>query len=373
MKIGLITYHAAYNYGSVLQAYATQCAVETLGHSVEIINYRMKEQRKVYGLYRAKYGWRVFLKDLLQIPVHAKRILRKERFEHFFVTYMKLSPEYTVPKEIIKSWNQYDAVISGSDQIWNKHSLELENNTWEYMQPYLLEGYNGKKISYASSIANMTNEEMDIIINNVRSFDAVSLRENSSVKRVEDLYDLKAVNVLDPTFLLSREEWIKRLHLGCDSQEKYILFYSLEGIHNFRENVRIVNQVAKNKGCKLVVVTPFAYLKIRDDNVNMMPELGPIEFLEMINNAESVITSSYHGTILSINFGKDVYSLCKNSGSEFRKTDILNRLGLSDRIVENTGDLLKKEYKPIEYEQVQEKLWELLNESMEYLSNAIEK
>ena len=136
-KIGIITYHSAYNYGSVLQAYATQYAVKKLGYDSEIINYRMKEQRKSYALYRMNCGMKSLLKDLMQFPVQDKRKQRVEKFEFFINTKLSLSKECSDLDEIEKIWNDYPIIISGSDQIWNKHSLEMEHNDIKFMYPYL--------------------------------------------------------------------------------------------------------------------------------------------------------------------------------------------------------------------------------------------
>ena len=201
--IGIITYHSAYNYGSAFQAYATQRAVETLGFDAEIINYRMLEQRRFYSLYKPfKFGKSAVAKDLLQLPIHAKRKKRQQEFEKFFSGFMKLSKEFSEPKDIAQIWNKYDIVISGSDQIWNKHSCELEHNDWKYMEPYLLKGYAGKKISYASSTASMNDSELNRILPYIKQFSYISMREKSSAERMTKLLGRQVENVLDPTFLL---------------------------------------------------------------------------------------------------------------------------------------------------------------------------
>ena len=124
MNVGLLTYHAAYNYGSVLQAYATQSAVQRIGYPIRIINYRMKEQKRFYGqLYRTCYGWRTLVRDLMLLPVQKKRQVRQERFEQFFHKYLLLTPEANEPEEVKEQWQDFDTLISGSDQIWNKHSF----------------------------------------------------------------------------------------------------------------------------------------------------------------------------------------------------------------------------------------------------------
>ena len=88
-KIGVITYHSAYNFGSVLQAYATQESIEKIGYSVEIVNYRMKSQIKYYSMIHLNNGLKAFLKDLLHLPQIGKYITRKNRFEQFIEEFNK--------------------------------------------------------------------------------------------------------------------------------------------------------------------------------------------------------------------------------------------------------------------------------------------
>ena len=370
-KIGIITYHAAYNYGSVLQAYATQIAVNSLGYDSEIINYRMKEQRKIYKLYRTQYGIKTFLKDLMQLPVQAERKQRIRKFETFINSKMKIGVECIDPSEVEKTWSDYNLVVSGSDQIWNKHSLEMENNNIDYMYPYLLKGFNGKKVSYASSIANMTDHELGMIISEIGRFDAVSMRESTSAERVSAVLGKKISTVVDPTFLLNKEEWIAKMGIGnTKDRDSYILYYSLGGIKPLKENTALLRKIGILNGLKVKVITPFAYVNLNDEVIEMHPEVGPEEFLELIYNAKMVVTNSYHGTILSVNLNKDVYSLCEKAGSEFRKTDILKRIGLEDRIVYDVNSL-ENSFKEIDYEYVNSRLEVLRNDSLTFLKDAL--
>ena len=369
-KTGILTYHSAYNYGSALQALATQKAVSSFSTETEIINYRMNSQKSIYTLYRTSFGLKTFAKDILQLPIHSKRKQRAEKFETFFNQFFNLSEECATPEDVYNIWNRYSAIVSGSDQIWNKHSLELETCDWKYMYPYVLKDFPGRKISYASSISNMTDEELKMIIPYINQFDAVSMREISSTKRMNEFLKDTVVNVLDPTFLLTKEEWIKLLNLRKDNSKKFILYYSLGGVNYIKKNRPILKQLAKQYGCKVYVIMPFANVS-NDDIIESHPEYGPIEFLNSIYNAEMVITDSFHGTILSVNFGKDLYSLCKAGGSTFRKTDILGILGMEDRAIFDSNDLITKRYTPINYTAVYEKLAIMRKNSLDYLKNAL--
>lgn len=371
-KTGIITYHAAYNYGSVLQAFATQKVVETLNQDVEIVNYRMLEQRRFYSLYRPfEFGKSAVAKDLLQLPIHAKRKKRQQEFEKFFSGFMKLSKEFSEPKDIAQIWNKYDIVISGSDQIWNKHSCELEHNDWRYMEPYLLKGYAGKKISYASSTASMNDSELNRILPYIKQFSYISMREKSSAERMTKLLGRQVENVLDPTFLLTAEQWKKNLKITGILNTPYVLYYSLGGIKKISSHLKSVKDFANKMGCILIVVTPFAWYPSSDSTIENHPEYGPVEFLSALNGAKAVVTDSYHGTILSINFNKEFYSICGSGRSEFRKTDILERLGLQDRIIYDPNGIVEKKFEPIDYDKVNEKLDRFRKHSLNYLKRAL--
>ena len=372
MKIGLLTYHSAYNFGSVLQAYATQTAIEKLGYPCEIINYRMKEQYYFYSLYRWKYGIKTAIKDISQIPWNQKRLKRAEKFEQFIQSRMHLSEEISEPEQVEELWNRYSTLISGSDQVWNKHSNELQHNTWNYMNPYLLHGFTGKKVSYASSIGNSSFQDLRHIAEDLEKFDFISLREHSSVSQLSKMVRVKISTVLDPTFLLNCDEWIERLKFRTSKKEApYILFYSLARPNDFYKNAAVVKQIAQTKKYRIKVIAPLLYLPLNPSLFDPLIDIGPEEFLDTIYNAEEIITDSYHGTILSINFGKEVFSLCKEGGSEFRKTDILKKLNLEDRIIYNSADLLTTAYAPIDYQQVYARLESDRQDSIRYLENAL--
>lgn len=370
-RVGLITYHSAYNFGSVLQAYATQCMLQKFSDKIEIINYRMKEQKSFYSLYRTKYGMKNFLKDIMQLEIHSRRVQRKNNFEKFMQDKLVLTDQVSEPDQVYRMWNRYDIMVSGSDQIWNKHSHELEHNQKEYMLPYLLHGFSGKKVSYASSIANAEEKDIQDILPEIKTFNAISLREPSSVDKLQPYLDIKVRCVLDPTFLLTREEWIKKLSLER-KDDQYVLYYSLKGIAPTKERVPIVKEYAQKMGCRVKVITPFVYIKsLYDESVENCIEAGPREFMELVYNAHSIVTDSYHGTILSVNLGKEVFSLCEDIGSEFRKTDILKKLGMKDRIIYDINDILDSQT-DIDYPEVEKKLCDLRAESMEYFAMMLE-
>lgn len=367
-KVGIITYHSAYNFGSALQAYATQQMVNRIAGSSEIINYRLKEQNYYYKtLYRTKYGPKVLLKDLMMVPVCGKRIERAEKFEDFIISHFTLTDEMAEPEEVRNIWDKYDVIVSGSDQIFSKRSNELRYNEWKYMDPYLLEGYQGRKISYASSVGGAFEEDIQHIIPSLESFNDLSFREESVAHKIGGLLNKSYKVVLDPTFLLTKEEWMESFNLKKTNDEKFILVYSLRNPQTVAKLIKPLRRIARKMNCKVKMVTPFTYIPVVDSSFEIHPEFGPIDFLTALYNAEYVITDSYHGTILSVNMNKSFYSLCGDNPHELRKLDILNRLELVNRVVYGADQLSEELFDDINYERVNAFVSDMRDESLAYL------
>ena len=375
MKIGLITYHSAYNFGSILQAYALQEYLKLKMGNCEIINYRTKEQRRVYSIYvwnRGVSGWfKSFVKNILNTPYYKKKKERQCNYENLIKKWFNLSVECVEPQDVYDIWDKYDLIVSGSDQIWNKMSNELAHVSWDYMMPYLLHGYKGKKVSYASSIGNMSDDDLIKIIPEVEQFSVVSMREKATAEKMTKLCKTNIQSVVDPTFLLDKKEWIERLDLQ-KRDEKYILYYALNRTMDIIKTKKNIEIYAKQHDYKVKLIAPLAYVK-GNATIEVLEETDPVSFLELVYNADSIITDSYHGTILSINLEKDIYSICGRNISDFRKTDIMKQIGLEDRIICDLNDLFNKEFTPINYDRVNEKLNTLIEKSKQYLDEALQE
>lgn len=369
-KIGVITYHSAYNFGSVLQAYATQESIEKIGYSVEIVNYRMKSQIKYYSMIHLNNGLKAFLKDLLHLPQIGKYITRKNRFEQF-IEELNLTKEFNEPEEVDEADGMFDIFVSGSDQIWNKHSNELEESEWKYMYPYLLCFTNKKKVSYASSIVNMKDEELTYIVDKVKKFDKISFREKASCDRFKSLFGIESNEVLDPTLLLNSEEWSSKIGTIPEKMinKKYILYYALEGVKKTRKIMPKLQKMAKRKGCVLVVITPLSCFTYSKGVINAI-DAGPKEFLGWIKGAELVITNSYHGTLFSVNLGTNFYTLQEKESTDNRIKGILLKLELEKRIISDVDSILYEKEK-INFQDVWKKLDIYRKESIEFLKKAL--
>lgn len=171
--------------------------------------------------------------------------------------------------------------------------------------------------------------------------------------------------------MLFKEEWIKRFELQ-KTNERYILYYALNRMMDIRKAKKIIESYAKLHGYKVKMIAPLAYAK-SNEIIEVLEETDPVSFLQLIYDADSIITDSYHGTILSINLEKDIYSICGRNVSDFRKTDIMKQIGLDDRIVFNLNDLINKKYTSIDYDRVNTKLNALRVQSKQYLKKALQE
>lgn len=380
LNIGLITYHAAYNYGSVLQAYATQEKLTRLGHTVTMIDYRSKEGSRHYeNLYFRGQGIKSFLADLTMIPVAHLRRQRMQKFEDFISDKMHLSTRrFHEPEELNILSNSFDVAISGSDQIINKHSNELERVDWRYMNPYLLSWAKCRKISYASSPATMTDDELEHIATALADFSALSARERSACDKLEKVTGKHVEHVCDPTLLLSANDWTHQIPAQLPEilyENRYLFFYSLVRPKRAISVFQQLKQLSDNIGMPIAVLTPMAGNVPRCNELINVLDAGPNEFLGLIKYARGVITDSYHGTLFSINFNKQFLVYSENSVEHelnTRRGQILKELSLTNQIItELSPESLQELNTTINYQTINESLEEMRGNSSNYLIKAL--
>lgn len=373
-KIGLITYHSAYNFGSVLQALATQLTIKKLGYSTEIVDYRPTEGDYFYKhLFFRHQPLKFFITDLPTALVIPQRKLRQRRFEEFISRHVELSAhEYKEPKDLDALRNAYSLMISGSDQIINKHSNELITVGWEYMDPYLLTWFDGPKISYASSPASMTDEELERIAPQLRKFDELSAREHDAAEKLSKHTGKPVDTVCDPTLLMDGTEWEQTVNIPANRIDgDYILYYSLKRPRVvFKEILPQLKKLRDRTGCKIAIITPLAgFIPPIKGFVNCL-DAGPAQFLSLVKHARTVVTDSYHGTLFSINFHKPFWTLDGNA-QDSRKTQILTRIGLGSRVVPSIDDV-SESFDSIDFADSHERIAQFRAHSIEYLRSAIE-
>lgn len=317
MKIGVLTFHFAYNYGAMLQAYALSNYIDGIsGMECEVIDYR---PNKINSLYRPKMI-DFYKKPLLNI----KRSIKKRisctshaNFEKFLKQQLKQSKRAVNDKEFSTIIKKYDAVFVGSDQVWNPQITGGDKN-------YLLyKGSNSlKKFSYAASIgANSINEEWKNSISKfLKSFKEISVREESGRKLLKDIQPELCVDVIsDPVFLLSTEEW-RKLEKAVPRVDKFILFYSLSRNIELEQETK---RLSEKMGIKIVSIHPLFKSKVGECKC----DIGPLQFLWLIDNAEYVCTDSFHATAFSVIFRKNIIVEYDNEKGN-RIANLLNEFGV---------------------------------------------
>ena len=362
-KIGIITYFYYYNYGTVLQGYALQKVMEKLGKgffSSEIIDCRFDEKnlsfwkivkiriRRLF-VYFTQIKRVIFIfknRDLARLrnKKYKYDILKKKSlFDDFFSnccvmsddTYHNSSDLYPVPPI-------YDIYVTGSDQTWSP-KVGLRDSLFLGFAP------EGKiKAAYAPSIGvvDYSSDEENFVREHLLGYQFVSCRERYGTDILKKLSPVPVETVLDPTLLMRADDW-REIAVRPEISGKFILCYFIGDRHYYRD---FASQLSKQLGLPLVYIP--------GSNVDMKPEntlvwrSGPREFLGLIDNAEVVLTDSFHGTIFSINFNKTFYSFIKHSGKKamdnMRIVDILERMNLLSRLKEsyNGGDI---DFSPIDY------------------------
>ena len=159
-KVGLLTFHAAYNYGSVLQAYATKVGIEKLGAECQTINFRFKGQEKMYALYSFHGNMRSILSNFYVMPKHFLRTQRSHRFEAFIKGYLNPTAVVRSRDEILNVLPKYDTYLSGGDQLWNIHVGEYNRDPSVAGVFYLDFIKEARKASFSTSIGNTKIEEL---------------------------------------------------------------------------------------------------------------------------------------------------------------------------------------------------------------------
>lgn len=368
MNVGLITYHAAYNYGSVLQAFATQTILERLGCSCSVLNYRFKGQKDFYTLVRKKYGAKILLMDLIQFPAFSDKRKRANKFEGFISEKLNLTQLMEKPEDLKAIASSFDVFVSGGDQIWSKYSSELYHEDWKWMMPYLLTFTDNKKISYASSIGSMTTDDLSKIEEPLRKYSHIAVRERSAADTLTSVLGKDVEAVIDPTLLLEAQDYFSAMNIP-NYEKQYIFYYTLRGYKEVYKQRNELLALSKKYGMPIYALTPFCHFPNSKNYKNVISS-GVEEFLGYINSAQMIITDSFHGSAFSVIFKKKFYSICKGWDTDYRKSELLRNLGLQKRVTSNIS-LCDLNYES-DYTTVGQALNTLRNNSIAYLRDSLE-
>ncbi|SHO52353.1 polysaccharide pyruvyl transferase family protein [Anaerocolumna xylanovorans] len=374
MKIGIITFNSAHNYGAVLQAWALQEYLKSEGHQVKIINYRLPATDNLYKLYQPRNP---FKHEKLNEAVHALQYLKKMKtepnrtrkyreFERFINRTLNTTKPISKLAELKKINFDYDIMIAGSDQIWNGGLTRGINPA------YLLAFGKDetKRISYAASIGRDEIPEVEhtLFARYLRDFDYISVREEKAKEAISKLTDKEVTVVLDPTLLLEREMYDK---LKKDPKVKQDYIY-VHNVHIKKVDKRLnamAEEMSKRTGL------PIVHNREDYDFTNELKKFtngSPEEFVGYIANAKYVIANSFHGTVFSIIYQRDFITVPHFQNPE-RMRHLLGSLGIVNHMIA-TPDELPEDLAElnIDYDAVEKARLTLRGESVGFLKNAIE-
>lgn len=332
--IGIITFHAAENFGSALQAYALQKVLLGYGYDAQIIDFILDSDMEQYKIFRT-YLYSKHPKNIIKDIIHFKYIIkRKYNFNKFKQSYLKISKKtyHAGIDDLIELNNIYDCFICGSDQIWNL------NCTGGMIPEFFLSFVDDskRKIAYAPSMPGQIHPKYhEVVKNAIERLNYISVRERSTVGYLKDSLKIEKPisKVIDPTLLLNADDYINDFNLE-KNEEKYIFVYLLydDNRNQMEKVVNLALELSKseNIGIKYVYMNKIKNFKSGD----FLLGIGPKEFLDMIFNASYVITNSFHATVFSILFKKR-FCVVQRMGSQSRMVELLKELNLENNLYDS--------------------------------------
>lgn len=315
MKITIFTFQFAHNYGALLQAFALKDYLQSLGHQVNLVPYYPEWAQAEYAISPLAKGVppRRRVRLALQYP---RRKKQSQMFNKFISEDLNAGKTFSSKDDLIEWLNDHECVICGSDQIWNSKITGNGND-------YFASGAKIMKVAYAASLGTscLTNEQKGNIQHYLPEFSAVSVREPSSATAIEEMLNIKVDVVLDPVFLVDETRWAN-FGRSVDVKKKYLFLYFLQ------ENEKLLKyakEYAKKNG--LIIYDVHPTMSRRHDGCVRINNVGPKEFIWLIQNAECICTNSFHATAFSTIFKKKLIHI-PNSKSPERTVSLLARVGI---------------------------------------------
>lgn len=377
--IGVCIKYFHENYGGMLQAFSTVKMLESRGIDYELIRYkkRLTMAEKICSVPRLlntvllndKYETFLKKQGMRKHPEFKKNdAIRMKAFDQFKSReFTRLSPEFCGYKALCEGAKRYDAVITGSDQLWSPAGLPTNFYNLLFVPDDV------KKISYASSfgVSEIPWYQKKRTADFLRRLDYISMRENRGSEIVKELTDLDVPVILDPVFNFNKKQWEKMIPIKEEINEPYIFAYFLGANSEYRKQVQ---KLAEMTGLDVVALRHMDQYVENDERFgDYAPyDVAPDRFLNLLRGAEYICTDSFHGACFSIINNKKFmifsrYANASTTSKNSRIDSLCENLGISDRRF--SGDISEIQ-KPIDYETVYLKLENLQRRTIEYLDTA---
>lgn len=362
MKINVITLHRVTNFGSLLQTYATQKTLEKLGLQAEVTDF-VPEGLTFYRSVWPK-GHSTVKRLIKLLPLLFCNTIQFSMSDCFLRKYIRLTKKrYGSYGDLVADLPEADVYLSGSDQVWNTQNSNPPADLGAY---YLAFAGDKKRVAYAGSFGkdDFSPEETAMVTAWLKEYSAISVREDTALNTLRE-FGLNGVHVVDPTLLLTPDEW-RKLCTKKAPKPGYVFIYNLNR-NKVLEQAAVA--IAKKKGLRVVnFADTFEFIPGAENRFGN----DPLDFLNYLSNADYVVTDSFHGTAFSLNFSKQVLSIPAPKYN-CRLESILRLTGCENRMFTTVEEALKKIETPIDYTAVQEKLQAAREHSLQYLQEALEK
>lgn len=355
-KIGILTFHRACNYGTVLQTYALQEVLGKFGVDCQIIDYRsevIERQYKPFYFPTNLSLWKRLIRAFFYFPTRRQK---RNKFSGFREEHLSLTQK-TDKRNFETVTSSFDVVITGSDQVWND---AISNSDLAYF----LVGVSDKvkKYSYAASFGIAENATAAVQNKKLylEEFETISLREQNAVSVLNGHFTNVRFDI-DPTLLLDLSEW-QSLAQKPVIPQPYILIYTAQLPNELLEYAR---RLHAKTGLQLIYLND-SYVNNRD--IKHLRGRSVYEFLGLIENAEIVLTTSFHGTIFSLIFQKNFY--VEISGKEVlneRVENLLQKVNLLSRIISDSS--IEEPYAQIDWLEVSSRLESYRQDSLAFLQS----
>ena len=383
-KVGIVSCYFKKNYGSMLQAYATQKILDNIGIENETINIEenidfkkgkakfYKSQIFNFSFIKTKLGMiKLKIDKKLNKKLGKNLAIRDKEFENFKDKF-KLTKPYHTYKEMSEECNEYSSIVVGSDQLWLPVNVVADYYTLNWVPK------NVNKVSYATSFGISTipkkyNEQYSKFL---KGINYISVREQNACKLVEELSGKQATLVCDPTLLLDKSEWMEIQQEEPIIKEDYIFCYFLG--KNI-EHRKFAERLKEKTGCKIVSINHSdEYVKYSDKFADEAPyNVGPGEFVNLIRNAKFVCTDSFHGTVFSLINQVPFFTFerfsNKNSkmSTNSRIYSLLDLVDLKDRLLQGNENIDEILNNVIDFEKVNKKIADFRNSSKQFIETAL--
>ncbi len=362
MRLGILTFHYADNYGAVLQAYGLQQKLREMGHDVRILNFRYNPRRKIVLAVKCAIAGCL---DVLRFGRTRGEVLSLNRslFSEFRTEHLVLSQKLEVD-QLSSVVGEYDCLLVGSDQVWNADFWTDPRTA--YFLDFCREESGLRKVSYATCFGQTNQprwflEKLDGWLDN---FDHISVRGAGGCELVHAHTHHRPTDVLDPTLLWDFDGVMSSPlpHGGC------ILVYSLS--RHVAPCIRAaIDMINRDDPKRVVSISSKAQYPFADQ---YLEGIGPSEFVRLIHDAGYVCTDSYHGTLFAIKHRKP-FVTCSNGPRAMRIKDVLSSCGIEERLISCAADVVPEHVSAdtIDYDAVHERIDDMIEESIKFLERAL--